>query len=118
MPKKPSVSLLNNVDNETNDGERQTPDENNLATGDFVGTAVCYSETTANKRQQKCIEIWHVRPSFVRALLDRLKMRQGQRYVDAGSGIGLLCLLIALTSGVDVFGIKLHHSETSTTTIE
>ena len=48
-----------------------------------------------------------VRPPFVRALLDQLKLRRSHRFVDCGSGSGHLCLLVALSTGADVFGIEI-----------
>jgi protein-L-isoaspartate O-methyltransferase len=46
-------------------------------------------------------------PLLVRQLIDELKLRRGVRFVDVGSGIGLVCLLIALVTGADVYGIEI-----------
>ena len=48
-----------------------------------------------------------LRAPLVADMVARLGIARGRRFVDAGSGLGLVCLLIALTTGADVFGVEI-----------
>ena len=48
-----------------------------------------------------------VKTAFVFAMIDRLAIRAGQRFVDVGSGAGLVCFLVALVTGANVCGIEI-----------
>jgi protein-L-isoaspartate O-methyltransferase len=47
------------------------------------------------------------RAPFVAQLITQLSINSRSRFVDVGSGIGLVCLLIALVTGATVYGVEL-----------
>jgi protein-L-isoaspartate O-methyltransferase len=48
-----------------------------------------------------------IRASFVAQLITQLSINLRSPFVDVGSGIGLVCLLIALVTGATVCGVEL-----------
>jgi len=55
----------------------------------------------------KALKYGTIRPPLVADMIRRLKLKRGRLFVDAGGGLGLVSLLIALTSGADVVSIEI-----------
>lgn len=66
-----------------------------------------HKDNAVSSIKQRALKFGSIRPPMVEDFVAELKIKRGQRFVDVGSGLGTVCMLLSMVVGIETYGIEI-----------